>query len=258
LLLYQYVRYQISLAWNAIEVSYPDMPLGLLASFSDDATPEGLADRVVEADHRIANNLTIISGLIRTQAARLGDQPTLPTTEVRGLLHDIAVRVEAVARLHRLIVGRTEEPGVDLAAYLREVAEAAMCLVSYDQILLSQELDAAPEVTPKQAVAIGFVVGEAMTNALKYAHPTGVQGKLRLALSSSPEAGLTIEVTDDGVGLPDGFDPHTEGSIGFRIMRSAAEQLGGRLMFDQGGIGLSVRLEIPAPPGRAASRHQWG
>ncbi len=234
------------------------MPLRLMESFSDDAAPEGVADRAVEADHRIANNLTVIAGLIRTQAARLANRPTLPTAEVRGLLHDIAVRVDAVGRLHRLLARRAKQPGVDLAAYLREVADAAMCcLARHDQTLLSLALDAAREVTPKQAAAIGLLVGEAMTNALKYAHPTGVQGKLRLALSGAPAAGLMIEVTDDGVGLPEHFDPHTAGSIGFRVMRCAAEQLGGRLTFVQPGIGLSVRLHIPGPPD-PASRHQSG
>ncbi len=231
----------------------------LLECFSDDPVPEEPVDRAIEADHRIANNLTVISGLIRTQAAGLADRSTLPATEVRGLLNDIVVRVEAVARLHRLLIRHAKQPGVDLTAYLREVTDAAMCcLANYDQTLLSLELDAACEVTPKQAAAIGLLVGEAMTNALKYAHPTGVEGKLRLASSGSPEAGLVIQVTDDGVGLPEYFDPHTAGSIGFRVMRSAAEQLGGRLTFDQVGIGLSVSLEIPPAPLDSGSRHQSG
>ncbi len=232
------------------------MPLRLLDTISDEAAPQGSTDRAVEADHRIANNLAVISGLIRMKATRLADQPTLPTTEVRGLLRDIAVRIDAVARLHRLIMRHAKQPRVDLADYIREVADAAMCcLGSHDQTLLSLELEAATEVSPRDAAAIGLLVGEAMTNALKYAHPTGVQGKLRVASSGSSGNGFVIEVTDDGVGLPEGCDPHRAGSIGFLVMRSAAKQLGGWLTFEQTAIGLSVRLEVPPARPDFGSRH---
>jgi two-component sensor histidine kinase len=54
-----------------------------------------------------------------------------------------------------------------------------------------------------------------------------------------------IEIADDGVGLPEGFDPTMGSRTGLRLMRALAEQLGGRLDFEQGLIGLSVRLEVP-------------
>jgi two-component sensor histidine kinase len=56
-----------------------------------------------------------------------------------------------------------------------------------------------------------------------------------------------IEIDDDGVGLPEGFDPTMGSRTGLRLMRALAEQLGGRLDFEQGLIGLSVRLEVPPP-----------
>ena len=58
---------------------------------------------------------------------------------------------------------------------------------------------------------------------------------------------MAIEIADDGVGLPEGFDPTVSSGKGLRLMRALAEQLGGRLDFEQGLIGLSVRLEVPPP-----------
>jgi two-component sensor histidine kinase len=52
-------------------------------------------------------------------------------------------------------------------------------------------------------------------------------------------------VADDGVGLPEGFDPNTSESTGMVLMRNLAEQLSARLEFEQPPIGLSVRLELP-------------
>jgi two-component sensor histidine kinase len=59
-------------------------------------------------------------------------------------------------------------------------------------------------------------------------------------------AALVIEIADDGVGLPEGFDPNNGKSTGFRVMRAAADQVRGRLSFEQTPLELCVRLELPA------------
>jgi two-component sensor histidine kinase len=64
-----------------------------------------------------------------------------------------------------------------------------------------------------------------------------------------PESGFVIEVADDGVGLPEGFDPAMSAGAGLRLMRALAEQIGGRLDLEQHEIGLRVRLEVPATAG---------
>lgn len=134
---------------------------------------------------------------------------------------------------------------LDLAGYLREVAQAAMAsLTEADRTEVSFDLAAGCDISAKQAAAIGLVVVEAMTNAFKYAHPSGLAGKLRLAARRGRDGGLVIELADDGVGLPEDFDPRTAKSNGFRVMRAAADQLRGRLSFAQGPLGLCVRLAL--------------
>jgi two-component sensor histidine kinase len=58
---------------------------------------------------------------------------------------------------------------------------------------------------------------------------------------------LVIEIADDGIGLPENFDPKTDGGLGFRIVRSLASQLGATIHFDSSELGTSVRLEMPVP-----------
>ena len=72
--------------------------------------------------------------------------------------------------------------------------------------------------------------------------------KIRISLASN--ASLHIEVSDNGTGFPAGLDRYTARSTGLRLMRGIADQLGGRLEFDQSPNGLTVRLELPnyAPP----------
>jgi two-component sensor histidine kinase len=184
---------------------------------------------VAEANHRIANNLALIAGLMRFQATRLPQDPSLPTENVRSLLQKMSARIDAVGRLHRLLTEGNGHAAVDLSKYLHEIADAAMCSLSRkDQTEIWIDLDPNCVVSARQAIAVGLVVGEAITNALKYSHPTGAP-----------------EVADDGVGLPEDFDPNTSESTGMVLMRNLAEQLSARLEFEQPPIGLCVRLELP-------------
>ena len=73
------------------------MPLNVLAGVIDEsARPPLPAQAAGEADHRIANHLMIIAGLIRGQAARLPAGPTLPTQDVRHWLEEMSIRIDAV------------------------------------------------------------------------------------------------------------------------------------------------------------------
>jgi two-component sensor histidine kinase len=223
------------------------MPLHLVSALIDESAPAAPPDHeAAEGDHRIANNLMIIAGLIRSQAARLPATPTLPTDDVRAWLQEMAIRIDAVGRLHGLLRQRDGAAVLDLAAYLREVAQAAMASLTHaERTELAFDLAPGCDISAKQAAAIGLLVAEAMTNAFKYSHPSGIAGKLRLSAQRSRDCGLVIEVVDDGVGLPEGFDTKNGKSNGFRVMRAAADQLHGRLAFEQGPIGLCVRLELP-------------
>jgi two-component sensor histidine kinase len=201
----------------------------------------------IEANHRIANSLALIAGLIRFQTRKLPQEPLLAAEEVRGLLQDLSLRIDAVGRLHRIPArGNEEYVTVDLGAHLREIAYAAICSLPSDkqtEILL--DLQPGCPIAARHATAVGLVVGEALANALKYSHPTEVPGKIGITSRRNTGRALIIEVADDGVGLPEGFDPYTTKSIGMALMRDLAEQLSARLEFEQRPIGLCVRLELP-------------
>jgi two-component sensor histidine kinase len=217
-------------------------------SVMDAPSPANMLDSgLVEANHRIANNLALVAGLIRFQAATLPREPSLPAQDVRGWLQQISLRIDTIGRLHRLLTESDGDATVDLFAYLREIAEAAIFALSMKgqaEILFDLEPNCA--IQAKQATAVGLVIGEAITNAVKYSHPTGVPGKIAITSRRIRDHGLVIEVADDGVGLPEGFDPHTSESTGMALMGALANQLSARLSFVQRPIGLSVRLELPS------------
>ena len=205
---------------------------------------------MAEANHRIANNLALVAGMVRLQAssiAKAGD--SLTAQEVCGLLAEVGNRVETVGRLHRLLAEAGRSPDLELSAYLREIAHSVVSsLGSEEKTRLVFDLQPACSVPSHHALPIGLVVGELATNALKYAHPSGVGGVITLGCARDARDHLVISVQDDGVGLPEDFDPRTSGGLGMRLVRSLAQQLDAQLAFAQTDLGLAVSLRLP-PPG---------
>jgi two-component sensor histidine kinase len=77
-----------------------------------------------EADHRIANNLASLSGVIRLQRNSISRSGrTFTTEQVCMLLDDIDARIEVTAKLHKCLARAVDGNGVNLGNYLREVAE---------------------------------------------------------------------------------------------------------------------------------------
>jgi len=206
-------------------------------------------DRLSEAQHRIANNLALIAGYTRLQATRLqkADRPLSPR-EACIALEEIAARIETVGDMHRLL-SDTPDPfaaGVDLGRYLARLCQGLMQTLSFVGDTTIAYDDAGDcRVRPDQATPVALIVSELVTNALKYAHPAGVAGRILVSCRTSAE-GLVIKVTDDGVGLSEDFDPLTDGGLGFRVVRGLARQLGATLAYESDGVGLTVRLVLRA------------
>lgn len=207
----------------------------------------GSDDRLSEAQHRIANNLALIAGYTRLHATRLAKTgEPLSAREACIALEEIAARIETVGELHRLLSDspRQAEAGVDLGRYLAKLCQGLMDTLSFaGETTITHDNEAGCLVRPDQATPVALIVSELVTNALKYAHPSGVPGKIRVSCRSLGE-GLVIKVADDGVGLSEDFDPLTDGGLGFRVVRGLARQLGASLAYESDGVGLTVRLTL--------------
>ena len=210
----------------------------------------GSDDRLSEAQHRIANNLALIAGYTRLQASRL-DKAGAPLSarEACIALEEVANRIETVGELHRLLSdspGREGggEVGIDLGQFLAKLCGSLMRTVSFaGDTTISHRDGGGCMVRPDQATPVALIVSELVTNALKYAHPAGVAGRILVSCRQGAR-GLVVEVADDGVGLSEGFDPQTDGGLGFRVVRGLARQLGATLAYEATGVGLTVRLSL--------------
>jgi two-component sensor histidine kinase len=204
-------------------------------------------DGSVAANHRIANNLAMIAALIRQEGSSISAaQASMTGDEVRAVLDTVSGRLDTVAKLHRqLTQGRTGKP-LDLNDYLFEVAEGIVAaLAAPGAVELEFAAGPACPVAPELALWLGLIVSEWVTNSIKYAHPSGVPGQLRVACHLQPDGGVELEVADDGVGLPDEVGAQGGGSVGFRMVRSLVEQLDAKLECNNSPLGVSWTLRVP-------------
>jgi two-component sensor histidine kinase len=205
-------------------------------------------DIVAEANHRIANSLTLLVSMIRMQAVSIKKSPdVLTNAEVRMLLDGIAARINTIAQLHRLLSHVPMDGSTSLRPHLHDVTDALVAaLSSPEQTVRVEHRGEDCVVLTRQVQPIILILCEIFINAMKYAHPAGVPLVMTVDCGVTADGRLTIAISDDGVGLPEGFDPQRSGGLGFRVMRSLAAEIGAELNIESTHLGLFFRLSLPA------------
>lgn len=190
-----------------------------------------------EVHHRVKNNLQIVISLLNTQTDFLDNPSAL------NAIQDSRERMQAIALIHQKLYQQDQSALIDMHSYIHELVSylvssfSNMGRIYFDLDIENIELDIS------QAVPLGLVLNEAITNAVKYAFPKGRQGTVRVRLYSRKGRDIVLKIIDDGVGFPGGFDPDAGNSLGMQLMRLFAAQLEGDLNFaDRDGVEISLRF----------------
>jgi PAS domain S-box-containing protein len=190
-----------------------------------------------EIHHRVKNNLQVIASLLSLQAG------AAETPEARAALAECQGRVRSMSLLHQQLYEHQSFAHVDLGDYLSELARHA--ITSTEVTNVNVEFDLTPlKLDLHRAVPCGLLVNELLTNACKHAFPDGRAGTVRLELHVPGESEMALLViSDNGVGLPEGFVPGQSTSLGLQLVPLLAEQFGGELIVKQ-GVGTRYELRF--------------
>lgn len=189
-----------------------------------------------EVNHRVGNSLQLVSSFMSLQQRHLSDDGA------RAALREAQARIEAVAHVHRRLYTSGDMERVELDAYLEGLVEELGKSVGPDGAAPTITLQAQPIwVSTDQAVSLGVVVTELITNAVKYAYAPGQGGEIRVILEPDPESRRAIlTVEDDGPGLGEGTPKGT--GLGGKIITAMASGLRSAIEFDQAHKGVRARL----------------
>lgn len=188
-----------------------------------------------ELQHRVKNNLQMITALIRLEARNLPDD----ATEKR--FDRLAGRIDALALLYRSLSDEGVGEGIDLGIYLSEIASSVMRAHAVEGIHLDLQVDTWP-VSVNVAMPAGLVVNELLTNALKHAFAGRDGGTITLH-SIVDEGGCRVVVADDGVGLAEGVTWPKAGKLGALIVQSLRQNAKARIEVESApGTGMRVTI----------------
>jgi two-component sensor histidine kinase len=197
---------------------------------------------LLEIQHRVKNNLQMITALIRMEARRAGGQVA------EDSFGRLAGRIEALGLLYQQLSVQDGGEEVELGSYLSQIAGAVMKSHATEGLRLNLQVDVMM-TTVNVAMPLGLLVNELITNALKYAFAGRNEGVVSLRCVKDADDVCTVAVSDDGVGMAAGASWPSVGKLGALIVRSLEDNTRGKVEVEtQPGVGVTttIRFKLPA------------
>ena len=224
----------ISYILSSIREEGEDRPIGVVLVFRD-ITPQIQAEKKLmsnilekevllkEIHHRVKNNLQVIDALLDYQSDYTVDPGA------RSILLQSRNRVKSMALIHEQLYQSRDLGKVDFAHYIENLLYNLKN--SYGHVAERIELNGAVEdvsLGVYSAIPCGLIINELASNSLKYAFPDSRVGRIDIAMRQDGEI-ITLEVSDDGVGIPAEVDIYNTRSLGLQLVHMLTRQLKGSL-----------------------------
>jgi two-component sensor histidine kinase len=192
---------------------------------------------VKEIHHRVKNNLQIVMSLLNSQSAYINNESALTA------IHDSQHRVHAMSLIHQKLYNTDNLSSIDMSLYIRElVSYLAESFETGQRVRF--EFHLAPiEMDVSEAVPLGLILNEAITNSIKYAFPESRDGVISISLSSIDSDHCSLIISDNGIGIPLHLNNKKPGSLGMSLMQGLTEDLEGDFSIDNKN-GTTIKIEF--------------
>ncbi len=175
-----------------------------------------------ELQHRVKNGLAMISSLVELELSGSADP------NVQHILERMRNRINSISGLYSMLHDGKNTNIVRLDDYILHIADFLSSLAQGDE-----RIEVITECEPvsldaRRAVPFGLIVNELVTNAFKYAFPGGRAGRIIVRLRRNSDR-VILDVEDNGIGLPQGFDPENSRGLGTQLVVMLCGQLNGSL-----------------------------
>ena len=192
-----------------------------------------------EVDHRVKNNLNMIGSLLRIQARSISDPV------VSGKLDTMLQRLDALASVHRRLYQGADITRFDIGAFLVKLAAEILAASGRTEVRIVDAMSPLL-IGSAQATALGLVLNEILTNAVKHAFNEGRPGVLEVSSHLDGEIGR-IMISDDGPGVDDETIPRT--GLGYTLITRLARQAGATVTIRRASPGTCITLTFPIEVG---------
>jgi two-component sensor histidine kinase len=167
-----------------------------------------------EIHHRVKNNLQTVSALLRLQARRIEDPGA------SAALNEAVRRIASIALVHETL-SSSKDSSVAFDEVLDSLVSHALELSPRMNELRIERSGKFGALEPRIATPLALVITELIHNALE--HGLAEEGLALGIRVESLDSALTVTISDDGVGFPEGFDIATSPNLGLQIVRTLTE-----------------------------------
>jgi PAS domain S-box-containing protein len=204
--------------------------------------------RKKEIHHRIKNNLQVISSLLDLQAEKFRDRGCVEDSEVLSAFRESQDRVMSIALIHEELHEGRGTYALNLSIYLKRLANNLFQTYRLGNANTSLKMDIEENIFFDMdiAVPLGIIVNELVSNSLKYAFPDRDKGTIQIKLCREESTECTnnileskkegckdtsfiLTVSDNGVGMPEGFNLGNPDTLGIQLVMILVDQLEGEL-----------------------------
>ena len=190
-----------------------------------------------ELQHRVSNNLQVVSGLLSLQMRDISDQAA------QVALEEGARRLALIGRIHRELYSPHGEQ-LHLAAFLEQLVADVIDASGKPGIGCQVEAEEDFDLASEAAVPMALIVAEAVANAIEHGFAGRQSGMILIRATRAADGALELSVIDEGARLPADFDLATTDSLGLKLAQMLAQQLGGTFHL-VGGNRTIAQLRLP-------------
>lgn len=193
-----------------------------------------------EIHHRTKNNMQVISSLLTLQAAHSSNK------NIEEILEETRRRIHAMALVHQKLYLSKDLSRINLREYIFELVnylKQSYNIIPSNKISLKMDLENI-FLLIDTAIPCGLILNELISNSLKHAFPLDKTGEISIKLDTTSENEIELQVSDNGVGIPEGFDFKQQSTLGMKLIFNIAEhQLGGTVIFENNtGVKCNIRF----------------
>lgn len=192
-----------------------------------------------ELQHRVSNNLQIVSALLSLHRRAIGDP------EAGRALDEAARRISLVGRISRSLY-ESDSGQHRFEPFLRSLVADIMQASGREDVTVNMEVACDPDLPSSASVPMALVVAESVSNAIEH----GLSGRddaiIDIQVLADGPGKMKIEIADNGDGLPLDFSLERSNSLGLRIATALAAQLKGAFqLLPRPDGGTVARLVVP-------------
>lgn len=190
-----------------------------------------------EVHHRVKNNLQTVISLLSSQAAYLNNDMAL--SAIKNSQH----RIHSMSLIHQKLYKSDHIATINMPGYIKDLVEYLKDSFSTGQRIRFEIRVEQLELDVAQAIPIGLILNEAITNSIKYAFPDNGTGVISVVLEKAEGDHYLLVISDNGIGIDTAL-PHTKtDSFGMSLIKGLSEDLEGKFAMENNN-GTILKLEF--------------